>query len=88
MDYSGYPVIAANNYSLPPFYSHERVTKIFIKDDTQNKKEIYLNISSPFAGQWFASSFIDSQNKAIKPDVFFFYLLNKAELFAYATIRL
>lgn len=73
MDYSAYPVISPNNRTFPQYFNHGRLTKTYVKRLVGGiypfKQDVYLNISSPYAGYWFSAAFIDSNDQKVKPDL-------------------
>lgn len=75
LDYAAYPVISPNNRTFPQNFNLGRLTKLFVKQemgggpDQNHKKDVYLNVSSPYSGYWFSAAFIDNTNDQIKPDL-------------------
>jgi hypothetical protein len=89
-------VISLHNRTFPKYFIHGRLTKRFIKytigggnsvDNTKNKKDLFLNVSSPSAGYWFSAAFVDNDydNEKVKPDALrsncSFYLTTAVNLF-------
>lgn len=73
MEYSAYPVISPHNSTFPFNFNQGRLTKTMIKKSlggtNPSKQDVYLNISSPYAGNWFSAAFTDSQDRKIKPEI-------------------
>jgi len=73
LEYSAYPVISPHNSTFPENFTPGRLTKTFltrqIGGSNQNKQDVYMNITSPYAGYWFSAAFIDSNDQKVKPDL-------------------
>lgn len=74
-------MISPHNRTFPRYFNLGRLTKTFINQTigggsranvnahSNNKQDVYLNISSPYAGYWFSAAFIDSNDQKVKPDL-------------------
>jgi hypothetical protein len=75
LEYAAYPVISPYNRTFPQYFNLGRLSKTFIKRSIGgsspggNRQDIYLNVSSPYAGYWFSAAFIDSNDQMVKPDL-------------------
>ena len=75
LEYAAYPVISPYNRTFPQYFNLGRLSKTFIKKSIGgsspggNRQDIYLNVSSPYAGYWFSAAFIDSNDQMVKPDL-------------------
>jgi hypothetical protein len=68
-------VISPSNRTFPPHFTPGRITPTYIKKQLgggqgaqNNKQDVYLNISSPYAGYWFSAAFVDTNDQKVKPD--------------------
>ncbi len=54
-------MIAPNNQTFPSYYTLGRLSKNSLKYSSYRggKYELFMNISSPLAGRWFTTAFID-----------------------------
>lgn len=73
MDHAGFPVISPHNASFPKYFTHGRLTKLYLNQTisgkpNQNKQELFLNVTSPPSGYWYSASFVDSNDQTVKPD--------------------
>ena len=69
-------MISPHNRTFPRYFNLGRLTKTFVNQTlggggspNSNKQDVYLNISSPYAGYWFSAAFIDSNDQKVKPDL-------------------
>lgn len=73
LEYSAYPVISPNNRSFPFYFNPGRLTKTHVMTaiggSNPYKQDVYLNVSSPYAGFWYSAAFIDSNDQKVKPDL-------------------
>ncbi|RNA23643.1 transmembrane 8B isoform X2 [Brachionus plicatilis] len=73
LEYSAFPVISPHNRTFPYYFNKGRLTKTMVKrslgGSNPAKQDVYLNISSPYAGNWFSAAFTDFQERKIKPEI-------------------
>ncbi len=67
-------MIAPSNRTFPPHFTPGRITPTYVKRQigggyNQNKQDVYLNISSPYAGYWYSAAYVDSNDQKVKPDL-------------------